>query len=240
MSFGLEFRKVKRTGLSAAFLGGGILAAAVPALNMAFRSEIYLSAGGSPVSVLIGANWQTISMLNILLIVAGACTLYSIEYADNALQKMRTLPLSESRLFLGKAGLLLALSILFLLPEAASVAACAAHWFGTDSEIAAQVLRAFGFALLLLLPSLLSSLLISSLCRNLWVSLGIGVICVLTATMIPSNRFIPSLFPFALPFRTLFGPSAESVREYAAAAAAETAAFSLLAVIILKLRRTYQ
>ena len=42
MSVSLECKKVKRTGFLPAFLGGGILAAAVPVINMAVRSEMYL------------------------------------------------------------------------------------------------------------------------------------------------------------------------------------------------------
>ena len=40
MSFYLEWKKMKRTGLVPAFFFGGLLAAAVPVLNMAFRSQI--------------------------------------------------------------------------------------------------------------------------------------------------------------------------------------------------------
>ena len=43
MSVSLECKKIKRTGFLLAFLGGGILAAAVPVINMAVRSEQYLN-----------------------------------------------------------------------------------------------------------------------------------------------------------------------------------------------------
>lgn len=41
MSLSLECKKAKRTGFIPAFLCGGILAAAVPIVNMAVRSEMY-------------------------------------------------------------------------------------------------------------------------------------------------------------------------------------------------------
>lgn len=240
MSFTLECRKVRRTGFAAAFFGGGLLAAAVPALNMAFRREMYLSVDAPPVSILLDENWQMMAMLNVLLIVVGACTLYHIEYADNAVQRMRTLPIRESGLFFGKTALMISVNILFLLTEAASVTACAAYWFKAGREVYMEVLRSFGFSLLLLLPSILLSLLISSLCRNMWVSLGIGVICVLTATMIPTGEFALTLFPFALPLQTLPGLAKKAVRSYLIAGAAETAAFSVFAVVVLRIRRAFE
>lgn len=87
MSVLLECKKVKRTGFLPAFLGGGILAAAVPVVNMVVRSEIYQARPGDPIQILLDANWQMMAMLNVLLAVAGACLLYHIEYADNAMKK---------------------------------------------------------------------------------------------------------------------------------------------------------
>jgi RNA polymerase sigma factor (sigma-70 family) len=90
MSFALECQKVKRTGFTPAFIGGGIIAAAVPALNMAFRSEMYIHMDAAPVQILLNANWQMMAMLNVLLIVVGACILYNIEYADISIDMLTT------------------------------------------------------------------------------------------------------------------------------------------------------
>ena len=69
MSLSLECKKAKRTGFMPAFLCGGILAAAVPIVNMAVRSEMYVGQQSSPMQILMGANWQMMAMLNILLVV---------------------------------------------------------------------------------------------------------------------------------------------------------------------------
>ena len=145
MSFALERRKVKRTGFLPAFWGGGILAAAVPVLNMAFRSEMYVSMNGSPVNILLGANWQMMSMLNILLIVVGACIMYNTEYADNAIQRMCTLPTKESTMFFGKTAVLITMSILLLVIEAVSIFGCSVHWFLQSTDLYMEILKNFGF-----------------------------------------------------------------------------------------------
>ena len=129
MSLTLECKKIKRTGFVPGLLGGGLLAAGVPVLNMAVRGEIYLGSSASPVSILMNANWQMMAMLNLLLIVTGACLMYHIEYGDHAIQKMRTLPMKESRLYFGKATLLASMCALMLLLEAAAIGFCLQRWF---------------------------------------------------------------------------------------------------------------
>lgn len=240
MSFALERRKVKRTGFLPAFWGGGILAAAVPVLNMAFRSEMYVSMNGSPVNILLGANWQMMSMLNILLIVVGACIMYNTEYADNAIQRMCTLPTKESTMFFGKTAVLITVSILLLVIEAVSIFGCSVHWFLQSTDLYMEILKNFGFFLLLMLPAILLSLLIASVCKNMWISLGIGVICVFIATMIPTGNFVLTLFPFALPFHMLGGHAADVIRNYAIAGAIETVVIALLEVVVLKVRRSFE
>lgn len=71
MSYIIECKKLRRTGLILAFFGGGLLAALIPVLNMAFRSEMYITQNEPPLQILLDANWQIMAMLNILLIISG-------------------------------------------------------------------------------------------------------------------------------------------------------------------------
>ena len=240
MSFVLEGKKVKRTGFMPAFIGGGLLAAAVPVLNMAFRSELYVGMDTSPVNILLSANWQMMAMLNILLVVSGACIMYHTEYADNAIQRMSTLPTKESTMFFGKAAVLITVSILLLVIEAVSIFISSVHWFTWYADLYMEIIKNFGFFLLLMLPAVSVSLLIAFLCKNMWISLGIGVICVFIATMIPSRNFVLTLFPFALPFQVFSGHGVLVVRDYAVAGAIEIVVIALLEIMILKLRRSFE
>ncbi len=86
MNICLEYKKVKRTGFIQLFLSGAILAAAVPVVNMVFRTEMYTSIHDTPVQILLGANWQLMAMFNVLVIVTGTCLLYHIEYDNNSIQ----------------------------------------------------------------------------------------------------------------------------------------------------------
>lgn len=239
MSIGLECKKIKRTGFLPAFLCGGILAGAVPIVNMAVRSEKYLNLPGNPLQILLDANWQLTAMLNILLITAGACLLYHTEYADNALQKMRSLPVHESSVFLGKAVLLILAGVLMLAIEAGAAAFCSFHWFAPESGFGIELCKNFGYLFLLMLPCMILSLLIAEACKNMWVSLGIGVVCVFTATMLPTDSFVLSLFPYAMPFQVLRDAEAARSLHYLQAAAAELAVLGLAQLLFVKIRRAY-
>lgn len=240
MSVSLECKKVKRTGFFAAFLGGGILASAVPVVNMAVRSEIYLAQQGSPIQILLGANWQMMAMFNVLLVVTGACLLYHTEYADNAIQKMKSLPVRESSIFFGKAIMTIFMSIFVLAIEAGATVFCSYHWFQIGNSFWSELCKSFGYAFLLMLPCIILSLLISEACKNMWVSLGIGVVCVFTATMLPISNFILSLFPFATPFQMFAGTDAARVVHYIYAAVAELVVLSLAELIFIKVRGAFE
>lgn len=95
----------------------------------------------------------------------------------------------------------------------------------------------FGYCLCMLVPVILMSLLVASACRNMWIALGIDVICVFMATMIPEKYFALSVVPFALPFRILEGVPMDQAAHYLIAAAAEILLIGGAEMIFLKVRR---
>ena len=240
MSVSLECKKVKRTGFLPTFIGGGILAAAVPVINMAVRSEMYLNQPGSPIQILLGANWQMMAMLNVLLAVAGACLLYHMEYADNAMQKMKSLPIRESSIFLSKAILTIFMSLFVLVTQAGAVAFCSYRWFEVGNGFWGELCKCFGYSFLLMLPCIILSLLISEACKNMWVSLGVGVVCVFTATILPTTNFALSLFPFAMPFQIFVGTDMSQSMHYICGAVIELAVCGLAQLILVKVRRSFE
>ena len=240
MRFTLECRKIKKTGFVSAFVGGGILSALVPVLDMALRSEMYIGRNSPPVEILLDADWQMMAMLNILLVVTGACIMYNTEFAENAIQRMCTLPTTESVMFFGKAAVMTVAGIMVLVIEAGSVFYCSEYWFGQSIDLYEDTFKNFAFLFMLMLPTIMTSLLIASACRNMWISLGIGVLCIFTATMIPAQSFVLSLFPFALPFQTLSGKAVDVISNYVAACFTEIVVIGVLEIIFLKVRRVFE
>lgn len=240
MTLPLESKKLKRTGFISSFLGGGILAALIPVLNMAVRFESFINIPKPPLKILLDNNWQMMAMFNVLLVVVGACIMYHTEYVDNAMQKMRTLPMKESTMFLGKFILIIAMSAVIYVIEAAAILFCTAHWFSIGSDFFVELLKNFGYMLLLIIPSIAFSLMVASACKNMWVPLGIGVVCIFAATMIPTANIALSLFPFALPFQTLSETMESNTLWYCIAACVETFIAWIAELVYLKGRRSFE
>lgn len=236
----LETRKLKRTGYVPAFLGGGVLAGLVPILNMAVRSEIYVSQSGSPFQILMNANWQLMAQLNILLLVCGACILYHTEYAENGIQRAETLPMKASGLFPGKLCILFCSCLLPLCLETLSLLFCCVRYFPRDPELGSILLKGMGFELALLLPTAAAMLFLSSLCRNLWMCLGTGVILVFFSSMLRFGDFVMAVIPFASPYRMLHQFSPAEAWRLLSVAAAEILLFYAAEMIYTKLRRCFQ
>ncbi len=240
MKLSLECKKVKRTGFVPIFLVGGLLVAAIPIVNMAVRSDMYTGLKGSPIKILIDANWQMMAMLNILFFVLGACLMYHGEYADHAIEKMCVLPMKEQDMFFGKAVLLTVMGFILLIFEMSGILFCSIYWFEISESFVLEGLRSFGYAFALLLPSVLFSLFIASLCENMWVSLGIGVICVFLATLLPTDQFLLSIFPFAMPFQTLAGATREVIQKMLLASVLESSIIMVAEIFILRMRRSME
>lgn len=187
-----------------------------------------------------GSKLANDAMLNILLIVAGSCLLYHTEFADNAMQKMKSLPIRESSIFFGKFVLTSIMSVVVLAIEAASIAFCVSYWFEIGNDFWLELGKGFGYSFLLMLPCVLLSLLISSACKNMWVSLGIGVVCVFTATMLPTDNFVLSLFPFATPFQVFVNTEMAQAMHYVYAAIIEIVVIGIAELVFIKVRRSFE
>lgn len=236
----LETRKLKRTGYVPAFLGGGLLAGTVPVLNMAFRSEIYVSQPGSPFHILMDANWQLMAQLNILLLVCGACILYHTEYADNGIQRAETLPMKAWGLFPGKLCILFCSVLLPLCLETFSLLACCIRYFPKTPGLGAVLLKGMAFELALLLPTAAAMLFLSSLCRNMWMCLGAGVILVFLASMLRSGNFLLAAVPFAAPYRMLHQFTSGQACRLLLISIGEVVLLGIIELIYTKLRRCFQ
>ena len=238
MTMGIEIKKLKHTGYLPAFLAGGLLASAFPLANMMVRSETFIGMTGDPLTVMMDSNWQMMAMLNILVCICGACMMYHTEYANNGAQKMDVLPLRTGRLFFGKFVITAFALAAMIVIEVSVLAVCAAHWFPSYELNLLELLKIAGFQWFVTLPTVMLMLVIASACKNMWVSLGIGVILVFTLSIFPQNNPVLSLFPFSSPYQTFAIPAENSrVALFSGVCAAEIAAFGLLELLYQKVRR---
>ena len=72
----------------------------------------------------------------------------------------------------------------------------------------------------------------------MWITLGAGVICIFTVSVLPTDNRILSFFPFSLPFQTLAGAGdANWIFVTLAGCAAEIVLAVLAEAVILKVGR---
>lgn len=88
---------------------------------------------------------------------------------------------------------------------------------------------------------LMSMLVIASACKNMWVSLGIGVILVFTLSILPQDNTVLSLFPFSSPYQTLAAATENSrTTLFLSVCGVETVLFGIVEMIYLKVRRCFE
>lgn len=153
---------------------------------------------------------------------------------------MKSLPIRESSIFLGKTVLTIFMSLFVLVIEAGAVTFCTYHWFEIGNGFFGELCKYFGYSFLLMLPCIILSLLIAEACKNMWVSLGLGVVCVFTATMLPTTNFALSLFPFAIPFQVFTSSDVTQSMHYIYAVAAELVVLAFAELIFIKVRRSFE
>ena len=242
MSIAMECRKLKRTGFLPAVLGVGLLSAMIPVVNMAVRTELYVGRQEPPLQILMEANWQMMAMLNIFLIILAACVLYHTEFADNAVQKMDTLTLNPGSIFISKAIILAAAAAILTVLESAGFAACIFKWFGLPEGCWLELAKNMGYSLAFTLPAVILMLAIGSACRNMWISLGIGVAGLFVVIIIPPDMLAKSglyMFPFALPFQLIWDADGPGALNLLYAAGAEVLIFVGAEALYLKVRRYF-
>ena len=217
MSLLIESKKLKRTGYLPAFLAGGFLAAAFPVVYMMVKAEEMTALSGNPVNILMSANWQMMAMLNILI------------------------SIRQGSMFFGKfliAALVLSAMVVI---EMAVLVGCAKYWFPSYVFDLTEILKTAGFQIVVTLPTVMLMLVIASACKNMWVSLGIGVILVFTLSILPQDNIVLSLFPFASPYQML-SAAVENSRTtlFLAVCGIETVVFGIAKVLYLKARRCFE
>ena len=236
----LEAKKLRHTGYFPAFLGGTALAAAIPPIHMSVRSDTFTAQPGDPFRILTDANWQLMTMLNLFLVNCCTCMMYYTDFADNGAQKMETLPVTESRLFCAKLLLFLSCIAVMLLLETIVLALCGKYWFADYEKRLSALLKTCGFSFAAALPTVILMLLFASVCKNMWVSLGIGVLFMFTCSMFPKDSLFFSLCPFNSPYLTFAElADAETQRRFLSACAAESVLFLAVKLLMIKLRRCF-
>lgn len=236
MTFLVEFQKLKRSALLPALLLGGILSGAIPIINLLVRSDAFVQLPGDPLEILLNANWMMMALLNSLLMVLGSCILYHIEFVDHAIQRMDSLPIRPSHLFLNKFILLVLIFFIVFGIEGAALYFCVWKEFSVSDGFLVEVIKQMSYSFLMSMPLLSFMIAISSFLKNMWVTIGIGVIGIFISQILNSGKGIEQYFPFHFPFYSILEKGI-SVTFSLWVAVVETILFLAVGIVLSKLRR---
>ncbi len=175
ITFTIELRKEKRTGVILLMLMVGILGAAYAFVFFLVRKDTLLNLPLAPMDVLLTQLYGMIMVLNMFGIIIAACMVYNMEFKGSAIKKMYMLPMSVPAMYFCK---FLILTIMFLI--AISFQNLALTKIGlTDlpqNTFEFRTLLSFAeYSFITSMPVLSFMMFISSRFQNMWVSLGIGV-----------------------------------------------------------------
>lgn len=231
----LEYKKLKRTALLPALILGGLLAAALPVVDLLVRADYIINPAISPLENLMHTDGMLIVMLDCFLIVLGACIVYYVEFADNAIQRINTLPVRSWSVFMSKfIFLAVAFAVVYAI-EGASLYFCAWKWFAPESGLMLSVVRLTARLYLFSLPVLSLMLVVSSFCKNMWITLGIGVVGVFAALLLQRVEGL-QYFPFLMPYQKPLGDTATNIL-LCIATATQTVLYLGAGTILARVRR---
>lgn len=236
--FMLELKKLKRTFAAEMMILFGIFGDLLIILNFTLRHKTLLSNNASPMKNLILQNWGIISTLNIMALIAGACILYNIEYSDNAMLKISALPIRMDNLFLAKTFVMILNYIIIIILESAAFAYCGMKYLPKNTFVLKELILFMMYAFLLSLPVLVFMLFVSSLCKNMWISAGIGMIGVMSTVIAAGlEKSVLNLLPFSIINQPVFYHAIKPDLKLSLFASGETFLFLIVQMIVSKIRR---
>lgn len=225
-TLGIELRKGRRTGVIPLLLTVGVLGAIYAFANFIVRKDTLLGLPLPPMDVLLTQLYGMIMVLNLFGIVVAACSIYHMEFCENAMKKIYMLPISVPKMYFCKFLILtVTLLIAFTLQNMALI------WIGLHDlpEGAFQLHTLISFAaysFITSMPVLSFMLLVASRFENIWVTLGIGVAGFLSGMALATveNQLVIA-HPFVLMMKPAVAMRSQPDTIVSVAAAGETLLF---------------
>lgn len=198
-SLSIEIKKLRRAGVLNTLIFAGIAGAFYAVLNWYLRKDYLLTADINPMTALLTQLYGVISLLNVFAIIVSASNIYSIEYKNNGLRKMKTLPIKSGNLFIQKLIILVGTLSLAYLIEFTSLAILGGKYLPNDTFDLFVLLQFACYTFLIILPCLVFMLIVSLLSSNTWITVGIGVVGFFSGmSMVGLENTISILNPFVL------------------------------------------
>jgi hypothetical protein len=174
-SLKIELKKCKHSGILEVLPIIGILGALYAFVIFTLRKETLLHLPLPPMVVLLTQLYGMIMVLNMFGIIVVTTLTYNIEFRDNAIKKMYMLPYKTSNIFAIKYSILFVLLFSCIILQNLSLGIIGHLYLPIGTFETSALLKYMGYIFFTSLPVLSFMLFISSRCKNIWHSLGIGI-----------------------------------------------------------------
>lgn len=222
----IELRKEKRTGVIPVLLAVGVLGAAYALVNFLIRKDTLLNLPLAPMDILLTQLYGMIMILNMFGIVVSTCMIYNMEFKDNAVNKIYTLPVNVSEMYFSKFLILTMMLLVAIIIQNLALLQIGITDLPQGSfEFGALVAFAW-YSFITSMPVLSFMLLTSSRFENMWVPLGVGVAGFLSGMALATSKTgLLMIHPFVVMLRPAVSMSAQPDTPVIIISVIETALF---------------
>ena len=198
-SLRIEIKKLRRAGVLNTLIFAGIAGAIYAVLNWSIRKDFLLAADTNPMTALLTQLYGVLCLINVFAVIVSASNIYSIEYINNGLRKMKTLPIKSGNLFIQKLIILVIVLALTYCIEFISLAILGEKHLPHGTFDAFVLIQFAFYTFLIILPCLVFMLIVSMLSPNMWITVGIGIVGLFSGmASIGIDNIVSSLNPFVL------------------------------------------
>lgn len=175
-SFTIEIKKYKRSGILGIFPVIGIIGGLYAFANFIIRKETLLHLPLSPMAILLTQLYGMIMVLNLFGIIVATTLVYHIEFRNYAIKKMYMLPYKSSHIFSIKYFILSILLCLCIILQNTALCIIGKLFLPAGTFELDTLIKYAIYIYVTSLPVFSFMLLISSCCKNIWYTLGVGVV----------------------------------------------------------------
>lgn len=210
MTFVIELRKEKRTGVIPLMIAIGVLGAAYAFVNFIVRKDTLLNLPLAPMDVLLTQLYGMIMVLNMFGIIVAACMIYNMEFKGSAVKKMYMLPISVPTMYLCKFLILTIMLLIAVCFQNMALAKIGVTDLPKGTFEAHTLISFAGYSFLTSMPVLSFMLFIASRFENMWVPLGIGVAGFLSGMALATSEIaLFMVHPFVVMLKPAIAMSAQ-------------------------------
>lgn len=173
-TFFLEFKKLKRTYFFWVMAAAGAVGSLYSYMFFTIQRTKIMNGGASQTRMLLTQTYGLLAFVNLFAIIIGACTLFHVEYDSNGIKRLVSLPIRIQQVFINKAVLLTFYIVIITAMEGIGLFVTAFQYIKGEA-FAGEILCFLVKVFILSLPSAYLMLFISSLCKNMWLTIGFGV-----------------------------------------------------------------